>query len=291
MNWLSYIGVFVVMGSLIYIAWQLIMKLVGLLRHKSSHKGFKKIGIGLLCLVVGVGLTMTYKETKSDIAADKKEARIESRKKASEKESSEKAQSESKTKAESKKHANSVSESKSMDESTSKAESSKKAKAKKESKAKATSAKKTKAKKESKAESKAKKESKINAKKESKAAKAASPSSKKNKNKKQSSSAKLNKKMQTAFKDIGGSDEYPLIGHFEVNHNGSEVTGVSVWGDESLETASPELLKHYFSAGAQVGNRLLGTDTGKVPFIQVYAGSKRVARSTYTNNSQMKDLR
>lgn len=271
MNWLSYIGVFVVMGSLIYIAWQLIMKLVGLLRHKSSHKGFKKIGIGLLCLVVGVGLALTYKETKADIAENKREAKIESQKEQKKKAAEKKAQSESKGKKERKKRAHSIAVSKSKAISTSKSESSKK-----ESQAKASS------------KNAAKKESIKKAKKESIAESAQNVKTKK---KKQSSKTTLNKKAQAAFKDIGGLDEYPLVSKIEVNHDRNKVTGISVWGDESLASASPTLLKRYFSAGAQVGNRLLGSATGKVPFIQVYAGSQKVARSAYTNNSEMKDLR
>ncbi|KRN95124.1 hypothetical protein [Pediococcus stilesii] len=104
-------------------------------------------------------------------------------------------------------------------------------------------------------------------------------------------SVNYDKKAETIFEnDLGGTDEYPLIGHIEVNHSGDDITGVSVWGDESLTTASPSDLKHYFSAGAQIGSRLLNKDY-KVPFIQVYAGNKKVARSEYGNNSQMKDLR
>lgn len=277
MNWISYVGIFIVFGSLGYIVWQLIMKLVALFTHSQSHKGFKKIGIGLICLVIGFGLALTYKETKADIAENKKQAKIESRKEASEKESSKKAKSISLVKTESKKRANRISTSKSKAESKSKAISTSKAEStKKESKAKASS-------------NKAVKKESI--KKEKKESIVESAKKVKTKKEKQSSKASLNKKAQAAFKDIGGLDEYPLVSKIEVNHNGNKVTGVSVWGDESLASVSLTLLKHYFSAGAQVGNRLLGSTTGKVPFIQVYAGSQRVARSAYTNNSEMKDLR
>lgn len=176
LNWLSYIGVLLVFGSLGYIAWQLIMKFVAFFTHSQTHKGFKKIGIGLICLVIGFGLALTYKETKADIAEDKKQAKIESRKKASEKESSKKAKSISLVKTESKKRANSISESKSKAESISKAESAKKiskAKAHSESVAKAESAEKeSKAKSESIAlAKKAKQESKSKAKKKARSKK------------------------------------------------------------------------------------------------------------------------
>ncbi len=123
---------------------------------------------------------------------------------------------------------------------------------------------------------------------------------KKHSNKKENTSdskeAKLNKQVQAGFKDIGGSEEYPLIGHVTANVSNGELKGVSVWGDESLSDVSAQELKHYFSAGAQIGNYVFDHDKDddndmKVPFVQVYAGNTKIARSDFSNNSQMKDLR
>lgn len=263
MNWLSYIGVVIIMISLIYIAWQLIMKVVGLIKHNDSHKRFKKIGIALICFVVGFGLALTYKETKSDIAADKKEARIESSKKISEKASSKKAKSESKAKFESKKHVNSVSESKSRAESTSKAESSKKVKAKK-----------AKAKKESRAESRAKKESKAKAKKESSSAKAAKVSSKKA----AKSSAKVakTKQIQKNFSDyktylttVPNKTKNAITDAYL--DNTSEVT-IFVLNDDALSLNSNEL-KTVTKSAWNTGNQIVNNYT---PFPSKDENYKRI---------------
>jgi hypothetical protein len=101
----------------------------------------------------------------------------------------------------------------------------------------------------------------------------------------------LQAKVDAIYKDLGGDEEYPLTARIEVNGSSDHITGVSVWADGSLANADTATLKHYFALGAQVGNRLLGGDTYKVPYVQVYAEQTKIARSQITNTSQMKDLR
>ena len=101
----------------------------------------------------------------------------------------------------------------------------------------------------------------------------------------------LQAKVDAIYKDLGGDEEYPLTSRIEVNGSIDHITGVSVWADGALANADTATLKHYFALGAQVGNRLLGDDTYKVPYVQVYAEQTRIARSQATNTSQMKDLR
>lgn len=274
MNWLSYIGFFVVIASFAYIVWQLIMKFIGKLKHNNSHKGFKKIGISLIFLIIGFALVSTYKETKADIAADKKEARIESSKKASEKEASKNARSKRKVKAEEEKHANSVSESKAKAKSASKDESSKKVKAKKESKAKIASEKRAKDKKASRAESKAKKESKINAKKESKAAKSARSASKKAE--KASLKKAKNKQIQKNFTDyktflstVPSKTKNAITDAYL--DNTSEVT-VFVLNDDAMSLNSNSL-KTVARSAWNTGNRIVGNYT---PFPSKYENYERI---------------
>lgn len=252
MNWLSYIGFFVVIASLAYIVWQLIMKFLGKLKHNNSHKGFKKIGISLIFLIIGFALVSTYKETKADIAADKKEARIESSKKASEKEASKNARSKRKVKAEEEKHANSVSE----------------------SKAKIASEKRAKDKKASRAESKAKKESKINAKKESKAAKSARSASKKAE--KASLKKAKNKQIQENFTDyktflstVPSKTKNAITDAYL--DNTSEVT-VFVLNDDAMRLNSNSL-KTVARSAWNTGNRIVGNYT---PFPSKYENYERI---------------
>lgn len=266
MNWLSYIGFFVVIASLAYIVWQLIMKFIGKLKHNNSHKGFKKIGISLIFLIIGFALVSTYKETKADIAADKKEARIESSKKASEKEASKNARSKRKVKAEEEKHANSVSESKAKAESASKDESSKKVKAKKESKAKIASEKRVKDKKASRAESKAKKESK--------AAKSARSASKKAE--KASLKKAKNKQIQKNFTDyktflstVPSKTKNAITDAYL--DNTSEVT-VFVLNDDAMSLNSNSL-KTVARSAWNTGNRIVGNYT---PFPSKYENYERI---------------
>lgn len=266
MNWISYIGVLLVFGSLGYIAWQLIVKFVALFTHSQSHKGFKKIGIGLICLVIGFGLALTYKETKADIAEDKRQAKIESRKKTSQKEASKNARSKRKVKAEEEKHANSVSESKAKAESASKDESSKKVKAKKESKAKIASEKRVKDKKASRAESKAKKESK--------AAKSARSASKKAE--KASLKKAKNKQIQKNFTDyktflstLPSKTKNAITDAYL--DNTSEVT-VFVLNDDAMSLNSNSL-KTVARSAWNTGNRIVGNYT---PFPSKYENYERI---------------
>lgn len=130
---------------------------------------------------------------------------------------------------------------------------------------------------------------------ESKTSKIASSSSKKSSSN-DSGSTDFDKQVKAGFKEIGGSKEYPAISRVEANTSNGNLKGISIWGDESLEDASSSELKHYFSAGAQIGNYVFAHDKDddndmKVPFVQVYAGNTKIARSDFSNNSQMKDLR
>ncbi|WP_099299647.1 hypothetical protein [Pediococcus pentosaceus] len=104
----------------------------------------------------------------------------------------------------------------------------------------------------------------------------------------------LTTKALKIYNDIGGDDVYPLFSHIKVNTNSDkDITGIMIWTDESLANGTKEDIQHYFSAGAQIGNRLLDNDKDgeyNVPFIEVFAGSRMVARSQYTNNAQMKVL-
>lgn len=124
--------------------------------------------------------------------------------------------------------------------------------------------------------------SKTNASSESKASSASSSSAPKE---------SLQDKANSLFADMGGKDEYPLVSRIEVNGTENNITGVSLWCDGALQAADAATLKHYFSLAAQVGNQLLDDGSYKVPFVQVYAEQTKVARSEYTNTSQMKDLR
>ena len=101
----------------------------------------------------------------------------------------------------------------------------------------------------------------------------------------------LQDKANKIFNDMGGNDEYPLVSRIEVNGTAKNITGVSLWCDGGLQSADAATLKHYFSLAAQVGNQLLDDGSYKVPFVQVYAEQTKIARSEYTNTSQMKDLR
>ncbi|TLQ05437.1 DUF308 domain-containing protein [Pediococcus stilesii] len=318
MSTLVYIGFFLFVFGVAYLIWQIVAAIIDRIKKRPSKNRFVKMGIDCLAIIASFFMLSTYKPTKADIQADKKESSISYSKSESKKASisSEKSKSnsqsiansksisESKNKAkleDSKKESESkkVSESKASAKSSSKAESESKAKkeskleaSKKESESKKVSESKASA--ESLSKAKSSSESKAKASSIAKAESKEKNTKKHKKHKKQSKQSIYDKKAKEIFEDIGGDDSYPLVGHIKVVLNSkNKITGIMVWADESLSTSNTSDLKHYFSAGAQIGNQLLDDkkDKYKVPFIQLYAGNKLIARSQYTNNSQMKDVR
>lgn len=84
--------------------------------------------------------------------------------------------------------------------------------------------------------------------------------------------------------------DYPLLGKYDLTFSGNDIYNVQVWCDESLETASASEVRHYFSYGVQIGMKALNS-TKKSPIVQVYAGSKMIARSSIDNNMTFVDKR
>lgn len=101
---------------------------------------------------------------------------------------------------------------------------------------------------------------------------------------------KIKARAKSASKSVQELDDYPLLGHYELIFNNSKLTGIQVYCDESLATASPDDVKHYFSYGVQVGMKALNSDS-KSPVVQVYSGNKMIAKSSIDNNMTFKDLR
>lgn len=101
---------------------------------------------------------------------------------------------------------------------------------------------------------------------------------------------KNNQKAQKIYKDISSDGTYDYLNKLELVQNNGKITGVSIYCDNSLKNADQTTLQHYFSLAAQVGNQTLGKGTN-TPYVQVYAGGDRIAKSKLDNNNQMVDMR
>lgn len=293
MNTLAYVGFFLMVFSLIYLTWQIVASIIDHFKKRSNKNRFVQMGIDFFVVIASFFMISTYKDTKADIQTEKQESSLSISKVKSEKAAASLSKSKAKSKSIDSSKAKSNSESikaskKHASIATSRSESKKKesvAESKKAvSKSKAASTSKMKE-----SESKSKSSSLAEAQSKSEASSTA-----KKKIKKQSKQAKYDKKAKDIYEDIGGDEAYPLTGHIEVSLNSSKkVNSVMVYADKSLARGTIEDLRHYFSAGVQIGNHLLDNDKDgeyNVPFIEVFAGNRMVARSQYSNNAQMKVL-
>lgn len=102
--------------------------------------------------------------------------------------------------------------------------------------------------------------------------------------------ADAKKRAENESNELQKMDDYPLLGHYTLHFSGNKVNNVQVWCDESLANASAQDVKHYFSYGVQVGMKALDS-TDKSPVVQVYSGSKMIARSAFDNNMTFVDKR
>lgn len=103
--------------------------------------------------------------------------------------------------------------------------------------------------------------------------------------------AKDNKKATKEFNEITARGNYGLANKVELLHDSTKITGLELHCDEGLANVDSKTLQHYFSLGVQVASIFSTSKDWKLPNIQVFAGSKMIARSDYTNHATMIDSR